>query len=95
MNDVKRIKDNMKVKKYIDYFFFNKIFSKKQYKRVKIYFAPNSFIINFDLPFFLFFQLIGITLQDMFRAIIFKGNSKNTLKPSETMGLSLMIDFLL
>ena len=38
------------------------------------------------LPFFLFLQFIGIILYLYFLIIIFKGNSKNTLKFSETNG---------
>ena len=41
---------------------------------------------NFELPSFLFVHEIGIILYFIFLDIIFKGNSKKTLKLSDTNG---------
>ena len=59
------------------------------------YFEPSSFKSNFECPSFLPFQEIGITLYVNFLEMIFNGNSKNTLKFSETIGYKLISASLL
>ena len=62
---------------------------------VKIYFEPISFILNFDSPNFLPFQLIGTILYLIFLHSIFNGNSKKMLKFSDTKGYNFnRVDFL-
>ena len=49
-------------KQFFHFSIFRRIFSRRQYNNVKIYFERSSLILNFASPFFRPYQLILITL---------------------------------